>query len=275
MPVVWRNNGEKTDNGEYVVDLTDESGNPYQTYRAPTRKDMVEKLAGSNDEANNTIKTLKAQRVPIGRQELESVAPLSADDRFAASVEITDPERIDAALERVLSARLGMPLDEVKQELKESAELKQKNKVTQETLNFVAATPDWYPTDANKVLLFSTIMERKWAPIASNFGIVWDEMKENGKAELRPVEGEAEEEEEGMREEEVKPLTRPRLARTISTGIRNVDTSPRMTSAAPRSKWTQEMVDKMGVSEYKKNYLNDPSFRAFVDGMGQQTQQTA
>ena len=266
MAIVWRNNGEKTENGEYVADITREDGSVWQTFRANTRKEMAEKVLAAQEEGSRTIEQMKQQRVPIARPVAQAEKPLSADEKFMAASEITDPERMDSVIERVVSSKFGIPIAEVARKLKAADEKEAGEAARQETLRFVAATPDWYPTDNNKVKLFNTIQERNWAMIATNFGIVWDEMKASGVAELAPI-GAEEREDPNNDELEPAPRSRPRMATTISTGIRNVDTTPRQ-PMPKRPKYTKNDIDNMSASVYREKMQNEQGFAALVNSLG-------
>jgi hypothetical protein len=262
MAVTWRNNGEKTEEGDYVVDVDAENGTPIQTFRAKTRKEMADALGQAQFSASRTIQTLKSERKPdqdTGSTRIEP-KPLSADERMRLSVELQDPAKADAAVKRLIESAVG-PLDEIARRENARIEQEQAELATAETLKFVAANPDWYPTAKNKTEVFNYIEGGKLAITANNMSIAWDLLKSSGNADLKPAEEPAEELEPAV------AATRPRLA-AYSTGVREGETNGTAPSTARKARYTWADVDRMGSKEYERRLKEEPGFMAAMDALG-------
>jgi hypothetical protein len=261
--VTWRNNGEKTDEGEYIVDVDPENGRPVQIFRAKTRKEIAEALANAQFSASRTIQTLKDERTPDPAHNTVKIepVPLSADERMQLSVELQDPAKADAAVRRLVESSVG-PLQEIARRENTRIEEEEANRAIAETNKFVAANLDWYPTAKNKTEVFNYIENNKLAITAKNMDIAWDLLKRAGNADLKPATEEEEEE-----EEESAGRTRSRIA-SFSTGVREGDISGTRPQPARKKKYTWADVDKMGSREYERRLKEEPGFMAAMDELG-------
>jgi hypothetical protein len=264
MAVTWRNDGEKTEDGEYVVDLDAENGTPVQTFRAKTRKDIATLLAEAQLSGSITITTLKQERTPERAPlsgKIEPV-PLSADERMRLAIDLQDPAKADGAVKRLIESAVG-PLDLITRRENERIEREEEERAIAETHKFVAANPDWYPTAKNKTEVFNYIENNKLAITANNMGIAWDLLKSTGNADLKPA---------TPAEEDEEPATpngngtRPRIA-AFSTGLREGDTT-NLPAVPRKQKYTWADVDKMGAREYERRLKDEPGFMAAMDALG-------
>jgi len=266
MAVLWRNNGEKTDEGEYVVDLDAENGSPLQTFRAKTRKEIADLLATAQVSATRTIDTLKKERTPdraTGENRIEP-KPLTADERMQLSRDLTDPAKGDAAVKRLLESQVG-DLSEFARRENLRAEQEETERATAETLKFVAANPDWYPTGKNKTEVFNYIEGNQLAITAKNMGIAWDLLKSTGNADFKPATPAGEGEEEPAAQP--VPGARPRMA-TFSTGVREGDISRTAPAPTSKKKYTWADKDAMTGREYERRLKEEPGFMAAMDALG-------
>ncbi len=268
MAVIWRNNGEKVD-GLYYIDVDPEDGSNVQTFSAATRKEVSEKLATAQFNASRAINTLKRERKPEPVRVSVAVKPLDANERMQFVRDIQDPEKFDQVIERVVEARFGVPVDEITRRVNKVGVDEVTERQVAETKKFVAQNADWYPTQENKMELMRRIEAKRLALTAVNFGIVWDEMKAEGKADLAPEQGEEQEQEEGQQQQPPPPsatpisTTRPRTA-TYQTGVRPGDFQTRR-PAEPAPKYTRAQIENMPPSVYREKLLHEPGFEAIVN----------
>lgn len=266
MAVTWRNNGEKTDEGDYIVDVDPENGQPVQTFRAKTRKDVADQLAAAQFNASRTIHTLKSERTPdapSGPRKIEP-RPLSADERMRIAVELQDPSKADTAVKRLVESVVG-PLDEIARRENERIEREEADRAVAETHKFVTENPDWYPTAKNKTAVFNYIENNNLAITAKNMGIAWDELKASGQADLKPAAGTEEGEEDDL---QAQPVRERRRLASYATGVRESDISQPAPEPGRRKKYTWADLDKMGAAEYERRLKSEPGFMAAVDALG-------
>jgi hypothetical protein len=265
MAVTWRNNGEKTEEGDYIVDVDPENGTPVQTFRAKTRKEMADALGAAQFSATRTIDALKKERTPDPAHVTARIEPkpLSADERMQLSRDLIDPAKADSVVKRIAESVYG-DLTIVAQRENARAEEEERQRAIDETNQFVAATPDWHPTSKNKTEVFNYIEGNQLAITAKNMGIAWDLLKSTGNADLKPVTPEG----------EVTPVplpppngTRPRLA-GFSTGIREGDINGTPPTPGTKKKYTWADVDKMGDREYQRRLKEEPGFFQAMNELG-------
>lgn len=278
MAIVWRNGGEKTPEGKYVVDIDPEDGTQPQTFEANTRKEMSEKLATAQFNSSKALNTYKqgVRATPAGQREV--IKPLSADERMAAMNDLRDPEKFDATMERVMESKLGRRLPEVAARFKRMDEEDYAAHVESQTILFTKRTPDWYPSADNKVELANRIEKGKLEWSVDNFTLMWEAMKTEGVAELAPAEGqgEGEEEVETQQQQEQPPPrrtessggpTRQRGA-TFVSGVRSEDVGSRA-PGKPGVRYTSQQLDAMPTSQYTELLKSgDKAFLASVEAAG-------
>ena len=265
MAVTWRNNGERTEEGDYVVDVDPENGTQVQTFRAKTRRDMATLLGEAQFNASRTIATLKQERKPdpaVRSGKIEP-KPLSADERMRLSIDLQDPAKADEAVTRLVESKIG-PLDEIARRENERLEREQEERALAETHKFVAENPDWYPTAKNKTEVFNYIEHNQLAITANNMSIAWDLLKRSGNADLKPATPPSQEEPPAPNGDG----TRPRLA-AFSTGLREGE----ITNGPPAARrvkysWNTEPLRSMSGKEYERRLKEEPGFMAAMDALG-------
>lgn len=279
MAIVWRNGGDKTPEGKYVVDIDPEDGTQPQTFEAGTRKEMTEKLAAAQFNSTRAINTYKQGVKPTQARQSEIIKPLSADERMAAMRDLGDPEKFDATIERVIESKFGRRLPEVAARFKRMDQEDYNAWQIAQTKIFTARTPDWYPSADNKVELANRIENGKLEWSADNYTLMWEAMKKEGVAELAPPEGyvaeETEEEQQGQRREEppprqTEPSGGPRRQRGANfvSGVRSEDVSGSK-PATPGVRYTRQQLDAMPTSQYTQLLKSgDKSFLASVEAAG-------
>lgn len=261
MAVTWRNNEQKTDEGEYVVDVDAENGTQVQTFRGKSRRDVINQMGQTVFTGSRKIKELNDERVPDrqGAPKRIEPKPLSADERMRIATEITDPELADAAIDRLIEAKYGS-LEIITERENRRIQEEDEARAIRETEKFVANNPDWYPSANNKKGVFDYIEGNKLDITAKNMSIAWDAMKGAGAAEMKPAEQPKED------EPEPEPKTRPRLA-SYATGLREGDVSRVAPATSGGNKLSWAIIDQMGSKEYERRLREETGFAAKVDAL--------
>lgn len=173
-------------------------------------------------------------------------------------------------MKRLVESAVG-DLGTVAQRLNEQADRDEEAQNIEETKKFVASTPDWYPSQKNKIELMNYIEGNTLAMTAKNFQIAWDEMKKNGVAEFAPPATGEEEELElvpaggGGQRQPAGDGTRPRYA-AFSTGVRAEEIS----GARPNPKpyvLTWDIVDSLSSKEKERRLRSDPQWVKAMDAL--------
>lgn len=261
MAVVWRNNGEKDGEGQYIVDVDPENGTQVQTFSGRSRKDVAEQLATAQFNASRTIHQMKEERTPDRRGDVAKIVPipLSAEERMRLSIDLQDPSKADDAIERLVESKVGS-LKAIADRENDRIQKEQDEREMAETRKWLARTPDWYPSGNNKAAVFNYIENNKLDVTAKNLEIAWDDLKQSGAAEFAPP--------KPAGEEEVVLDTRPRIA-SYSTGVREDEISrPAPAEGRKKTKWSWAETDAMGSAGYKQMYNSSAEFRKAMDERG-------
>jgi len=272
MAVKWRNNGEADDAGTYVAEITFDDGSQAQVFKGKSYREVADKLLNAQDNASRTITRLKAEVKPDPAKPRTNVQPrpLTAGDRLTVATDVTDPNRAPEAIVRVVESVVG-PIKNLRETVQRQEEDADAAEAAAAATEFKGSTPDWYPTEHNKQLLWDYMTTRGYAFTARNFGIAWDALKGAKLAQFR------QEEVPPSTEEETPPTpriangsgngstNRPRGTLT-TTGIRSGDA----TGSGPRparSKYSKEDIAKMSRDTYKDKLEHEPGFSAFVNSL--------
>lgn len=264
----WRNNGEPV-NGEYIVDVDPEDGSQVQTFRGTTFKEAADKLAGAQFHASRRINELKRGQTPDPKKPRPSFnpKPLTGDERFQASQDLRDPNKLTDVISQVVESQLGAPLEEVRERLQRADDKEVEDAAIAETLAFFNETPEWHPyvSAENKLKLWNYMQANNMAITAKNFGIAFDRLMESKSLAKNPEE--VEEAPEPVTERIVPQQSTSRPRGSFSTGIRSSDVSG--TSAPrPKPKYTRQDIMTMPKSVYAHKLTNEAGFAAVVDALG-------
>lgn len=268
MAFQWRNNGEPVD-GEYIVDVDPEDGSQVQTFKGATFKEAADKLAGAQVHASRRINELKRGQTPDPKKPRPSFSPkpLTGDERFQASQDLRDPNKLTDVISQVVESQLGAPLEEVRERLQRADDKEVEDAAITETLAFFNATPEWHPyvSAENKLKLWGYLQSHNMATTAKNFGIAFDRLMESGSLAKNPEE--VDEAPEPVTERIVPQQTsRPRGS--FSTGIRSSDVSGTSGATKSKPKYTRQDILTMPKSVYAHKLNNEAGFAAVVDALG-------
>lgn len=238
----------RLDDGRWcaTVDLGD--GSAVQRFYGETREQVVKELIKAQTHATRTIRenrrALKLEK-PDPAQALPEFNPrtLSTDERFRLTNDLNDPSKSDEALERLIEARLGAPLDVVRATLVQSQESAERARIVSEAQRFVSNHPEFKQCEENDKLMVEYLQARNMGYTARNLELAFDDLKEvlvlNQPA--APV------------------VIRPR---STSTGL-PASTSAGRAATKPVG-LSVEDINRMPLDEYRRK-LQDPAFVSAVD----------
>jgi hypothetical protein len=188
--------------------------------------------------------------------------PLTADDRLQLTNDLKDPEKCDAAAERLMQA--SPTYAKLIRDTKA-------NRAYNESRAFASSHPDFYQCRENAEAIMHWCIKRNLAPTQKNFELAFDRLKQGGflveapiAAEELPAKTQPELEPAGrITSEETAPQKRPTRA---SSGLTRDVGSPAPRNAQPRNALTWAAVDRMSDSEYRQR-SKDPAFLAQVNAL--------
>lgn len=266
MAVEWRNNGEPVD-GVYIADVDAEDGSQVQTFKGASYREVADKLLNAQVNATRRINELKTQVKPDVKKPRAAFVPrkLTADEQFQVAGDVRDPSKIEDAIDRVVAARLGAPLEVVRQRLQRQDAEEIEAAAVRETNVFVESTPNWYPTAENKQRLWDYMTQHNLELTAKNFGIAFDQLTSDGLLTRKPEENAAEPEPKPTERIAPQPTTRPRGS--IASGIRSSDVGNRF-PAMTKPRYTRQEIQSMPRSLYAEKLKGEAGFAAIVDALG-------
>lgn len=256
MKAEWRNDGEPV-NGFYEAIVDMEDGRKPQVFRGATYRAVADALLDAQAHATRRIGELHAQQRPQSTPSHSATpVPLSADERMQLAHDISDPAKSDAAVERILLSK-GINLAEVGELVAERKQRQAAEAAEVEAGRFAAETPDWHPTDHNKLTLVNFMQSQGMQPTAENFIAAFERLRGVGLLQAKPVE-ESQLNRPATEPERISPAsTRPRT--TLSTGVRTS-----MGSATPpnqgRPRYTKRDLDKMTLAEMAQKINHEAGF---------------
>lgn len=266
MGVEWRNNGEPVD-GEYIADVDVEDGSQVQTYKGASYREVADKLLAAQLHGSRRINELKKEIPPDPKPQTKEFKPrqLSADERYKLTGDLQDPDKMPEALEAILEARLGGPVDEVTGRLNEIDHVAVQEAAVAATVAFVEATPDWFATDENKKTLWDYMELNDMAHTTKNFGIAFDRLMEDGLLTRRPETTNSNTEDKAK--ERIVPQQTTRQRGSFgSTGVRSSDVGHTV-PPKPKPKYTRQDIQEMPRHVYAHKMTNEAGFAALVNGM--------
>lgn len=263
MAVEWRNNGEPID-GEYVADVDAEDGSQVQTFKGATYKEVADKLLDAQFHGSRRINDLKRNVSPDPKKPRTEFKPkaLSADDRFQLQRDMSDPTKLPEAVSRIVEAQFGAPIEVVRQKLQAADEKEAAENAAAETKLFVERTPDWHPTEENKLALWNYMQTEGMEFTAHNFNIAFDALMEAGLVTMKPDGRETTEE---QAPERIVPQATTRPRGSFATGVRSTDVGS-IPPGKVKPRYTRQEIDTMPRSVYAQK-MNDPEFARFVNSL--------
>ncbi len=260
----------------------DENGNNLggqQVIVAANPEEALEKMAAQNSELVRLNRKLNkdirlgsivqdqipddAPRVKEGQYEIVA-RPLSAEERLQVVQDLNDPEKCDAAQDRLIEARIGSP-EAIRRSLSRSEQRIAQMDAKEQAEAFVRSTPDYFVCPENFETMANWMIKNDLEPVKANFKLAYKTLGPDGanllrekpvaevpvpKAEPAPVAAEP---------APAKPAPRP-----VASGLTRSNSSE---SGAPRniSTYTIADIERMPSEEYKKKLRSEKGFKEAVD----------
>lgn len=265
-----------------------------QVFKGRNAEEVLAKVADANKHLIQLNRTLSkkirlgqldpAEEMPEGvrrfaEQPTFSNQELTADERVELSRDLLDPERFDAATNRLFEAKLGMKPEVLRSTLQEMQETNQRLTVKTEADAFVANNPDYYPCRENLETIVNWILKQKLAMVRENIQYAYETLKTAGllfeapmtreavTAVPTPVEPVAQTPASGPVQEEVSRITAPKPASrrpaAIASGLSN--SSAASVGTPPKSGYTLEEINRMSSDEFRRKVNSEKGFSAVVE----------
>jgi hypothetical protein len=282
MRVIWLNDGEPDEHGDYIAVIENAAGVRVSTFKGKTYKEVADRALDSQANANREISRLRKPdqgRTPFKAEPRQ----LTPDDRFRLSAEITDPAKVVEAVTEIVTAQQGAPPQDVGRTLSEQDQQEANKWYLAEARKFAMANADYYPVPQNRDALFEELFANKYDVTANNMTIAWQTLKERGDTVPWPSEAESEVFQYQLRNpaEPAKPNGQTAAAqppaepntpsprpRSIATGLRNTDASALPPPPRRKAQVTRADIERMSRVEFTQRLQADPDFRKQVDAMG-------
>ena len=265
----------------------DENGNNLggkQVIIAPSPEEALEKMAAQNSELVRLNRKLNkdirlgsivqdqipddAPRVKEGQYEVNP-KPLTADERLQLVQDLNDPEKCDAAYDRMIEARIGSP-EAIRHALTVTKQRIAQMDAQAQAEAFVRSTPDYFVCPENFETMANWMIKNDLEPVKTNFRLAYKTLGPDGANLLRekqvteapkpePVPAPAPAPVAVAPEPAPKPTPRP-----VASGLTRSNSSE---GGAPRSSsaYTVADIEKMSGDEYKKKLRTEKGFKELVD----------
>lgn len=264
MGKVWTDRG----NGQWKLTITsddpDDTAPPSVYYG--TREEIADKLADSQAHANRRLSEIRRNGgTPPAASPAAPAAPrpLTAQERMTTVAELNNPATVDRAVTRVMESVLG-PVETLRENSAADREDREAREAANAARTFAEQTPDWHPSEHNKLTLMHYMEARGWsASDPRRYTQAFEALAAAQLLQPRPQEQNDNSEPSAAQPERNAPAPAPpqRPAR-YSSGVRSSEMSgmPPASATNPRLKYTREQIAKMSAATYKQKLLTDPEF---------------
>jgi len=258
----------------------DENGNNLggqQVIVAANPEEALEKMAAQNSELVRLNRKLNkdirlgsivqdqipddAPRVREGQYEVVP-RPLTAEERLQLPQDLNDPEKCDAAYDRLLEARIGSP-EAIRQALTVTKQRIAQMDAQVQAEAFVRSTPDYFVCPENFETMANWMIKNDLEPVKANFKLAYKTLGPDGANLLREKPVVEAPKVEAKSEPVVEPAPKP-TPRPVASGLTRNNSSeggtPRSTSA-----YTIADIEKLSSEEYKKKLRTEKGFKEAVD----------
>ena len=254
----------------YTYQPADESGNnlggPQVVKYDGTPEDLGKKMSEQNNELIKLNRKLKrdlrlgniaTEQIPENAPRFDeskfqlAPEPLTAEERIALASDISDPEKFDAAAQRIVRATIGDPTA-LRTRIARLEQQAAKSNAVEEATAFVRANPTYYPHDDNFKTLANWMIKNGLEPVLENYQLAFDTLKEfmipRPQAVVAPVPT-----------IDPPPIVPAPPVRPVSSGLTRSNGSD--SGPAAKTGYSPAEIDKMTAAEYKTKVL-DPEFKA-------------
>jgi hypothetical protein len=204
--------------------------------------------------------------------------PLSAGERYAISQDLNDPEKFEAARDRLLESAIGASPEDLRKTLNQQQITTMQLLARQNAAIFMEKHPEFYSVTENLEVLTNWMIKNRLSPTVANFERANSTMTEAGLLLSPPIVREVAPvaqvpENTVPNAEPVAPVTRisdsvqpqqPSQPARVPSGLNSRVASN--TGVQPNTgALTLADIDRMSSDEYKRRLLTDPKFSENVD----------
>lgn len=252
-----------------------------QVVKGKTQQELLDNMAKQNTELIKLNRTLKWEKtrsaaitdadIPAGAERIDDdidskPIPLTTAERAQLARDITDPEKIDATLDRLLKARSNPREERIR---KDTFALR----AAKEGEAFQKRHPEFDDSKENCDMLLGWCMQRGLTLTCANYELAYRWLKEAGLLLEAPIAAEEEIEIPPNSQVEAEPegrITQPETQPTkrpvsTSSGLTRRNSSS-VASVPARRGLTWAEVDKLSDAEYKAK-MRDPNFVKQVNAL--------
>lgn len=252
----------------YTYQPVDENSNPLGGLQVVkydgTPEDLGKKMSEQNNELIKLNRKLKRdlRLGNITKEEIPQDAPrfdeskfqlvpqpLTAEERIALASDISDPEKFDAAAQRIVRASIGDP-EALRTRLARLEQKAAKSDALEEAQAFKNSNPDYYVCVENFQTMANWMVKNGLEPVKENFQLAYDTLKEY----MTPKPAAVVAAPIVHKTEETVTTGQPTTpARPVSSGLTRSNGSD--TGPAPKTGYSPAEIDKMSAEEYRKLVL--------------------
>jgi len=264
---------------------TDADGNPIgrpQVFESDDPQEVIDAIARAHEMATRRMHELRKQVQPDQQTEPFQFREqqLTDDERWQIAHEITDPAKMDTALDKALEARLGAPVAKIREVLNKTVETEQIQRGVAESQAFLNETPEYKICPKNQAAIQKYIVDNKLAWNRKNLKLAFEALAADGLVELveenapqpTPAPDDPPEQQHVETIPPAAPQAAPRPTRTTSSALfRSSSSAIPGGGAAARRQSDEEFakqVAKMSQDELRRRITGDPQFRARLDSLG-------
>ena len=204
--------------------------------------------------------------------------PLSAGERYAISQDLNDPEKFEAARDRLLESAIGASPEDLRKTLNQQQITTMQLLARHNAAIFMEKHPEFYSVTENLEVLTNWMIKNRLSPTVANFERANSTMTEAGLLLSPPIVREVAPvvnapENTVPNAEPVAPVTRisdsaqpqqPSQPARVPSGLNSRVASN--TGVQPNTGiLTLADIDRMSSDEYKRRLLTDPKFSETVD----------
>jgi len=185
----------------YEYQLCDEDGRPMGgkqviVYRTP--EELREKLTKNQEQAVRQLRKVTREKA-FGSvepkddaekfQNLAEFKPrdLSAEERFALSQKLSNPETASEARDLFIESAFGVKPEILAQTLNDTQKFIAQQRAVENYVEFVNIATDYYDSAANRDAVTRWMAKRNYAPTIANFKTAFDKLAQDGLLETNPV----------------------------------------------------------------------------------------
>ena len=185
----------------YEYQLCDDDGRPMGgkqviVYRTP--EEFREKLIKNQEQAVRQLRKVSREKA-FGSDEprddaekFQNIAEfkprdLSADERFALSQKLSNPETASEARDLFIESAFGVKPEVLAQTLNDTQKYIAQQRAVENYVEFVNLSTEYYDSAANREAVTRWMSKRNYAPTIANFKTAFDKLAQDGLLETNPV----------------------------------------------------------------------------------------